>query len=51
MHTRSIFILERKEGETGKQRERQRRESASVGALRKNGLGVCHKTNRWEKPS
>ena len=24
MHTRTIFILERKEGETGKQRERQR---------------------------
>ncbi len=31
MHTRAISILERKEGETGKQRERQReRESVQV---------------------
>ncbi len=52
MHTHAIFILEWKEGETGKQRERDReRECASVGALRKEGLGIHHKTNRWEKPS
>jgi hypothetical protein len=38
MHTRVIFILERKEGEIGKQRERQReRVCARVGALRKEG--------------
>ncbi len=52
MHTRAIFILEQKEGETGKQRERDReRECACVGALQKEGLGVRHKTNHWEKPS
>ncbi len=32
MHTRAIFILERKEGEIGRERE-----SVSVGALRKEG--------------
>jgi hypothetical protein len=37
MHTRVIFILEWKEGETGKQRERQRKASDSMGALRKDG--------------
>jgi hypothetical protein len=48
MHTRSIFILERKEGETTRETEK---ESASVGALRKDELGIRHKTNHWEKPS
>ncbi len=38
MHTRTIFILEQKEGEIGKQRERQReRVCASVGVLWKEG--------------
>ncbi len=41
-------------GKKGKQANNERdreRESASVGALQKNELGVRHKTNRWEKPS
>jgi hypothetical protein len=41
-------------GKKGKQANNERyreRESASVGALRKNELGVRHKANRWEKPS
>ncbi len=41
-------------GKKGKQANNERdreRESASVGALRKDELGVRHKTNRWEKPS
>jgi hypothetical protein len=37
MHTRSIFILEQKEGETGKYERDRERECASVGALRKEG--------------
>ncbi len=45
MHTRTIFILERKEGETGKQRERQRKRMCECGSVAR------HKTNRWEKPS
>ena len=41
-------------GKKGKQANNERdreRESVSVGALRKNELGVHHKTNCWEKPS
>ncbi len=49
MHTRVIFILERKEGETGKQRERQRKRVWEH--CGKTDLGVCHKTDHWEKPS
>ena len=30
MHTRAIFILEQKEGETGKQRERQRKRVCEI---------------------
>ncbi len=33
MHTRAIFILERKEGETGKQRERQRKRVCECGRV------------------
>jgi len=33
MHTRAIFILERKEGETGKQRERQRKKVCEYGSV------------------
>ncbi len=33
MHTRIIFILERKEGETGKQRERQRKRVCKCGSV------------------
>jgi hypothetical protein len=51
MHTHTIFILERKEGETGKQRERQRESVRVWEHCGKKELGVCHKTDRWEKPS
>ena len=33
MHTRAIFILERKEGGTGKQRERQRKRVCECGSV------------------
>jgi hypothetical protein len=33
MHTRAIFILEWKEGETGKQRERQRKRMCECGSI------------------
>ena len=33
MHTRTIFILEQKEGETGKQRERQRKRVCECGSI------------------
>ena len=50
MHTRVIFILKRKDGDTGKQRERQRkRESASVGAFIKLTIGKIPLTSFWDK--
>ena len=33
MHTLALFILERKEGETGKQRERQRKREYECGSV------------------
>jgi hypothetical protein len=33
MHTRALFILERKVGETGKQRERQRKSEYECGSI------------------
>ena len=33
MHTRAIFILEQKEAETGKQRERQRKSECECGSV------------------
>jgi hypothetical protein len=33
MHTRVIFLLKRKEGETGKQRERQRKSECKCGSI------------------
>jgi hypothetical protein len=33
MHTHAIFILEQKEGETGKQRERQRKRECECGSV------------------
>ena len=33
MHTHTIFILERKEGETGKLRERQRKRECKCGSV------------------
>ncbi len=46
MHTRVIFILERKEGETGKQRERQRESVCECGSVveRKNLASVIKLT-------
>ncbi len=41
----------RKKGKQANNERDRERESASVGALGKNELGVCHKTNHWEKPS
>ena len=49
-HTAAIFILERKEGEIGRQRERPRESVCECGSIAQNGLGVRHKTNRWENP-
>jgi hypothetical protein len=49
--TAAVFILERKEGEIGRQRERSRESVCECGSVAQNGLGVRHKTNRWEKPS
>ncbi len=51
MHTRPIFILKRKEGETGKQRETEKESVRVWEHCRKKELGVCHKTDHWEKPS
>ncbi len=51
MHTRVIFILEQKEGEIGKQRERQRESVRVWERCGKKDLGVGNKTNRWEKPT
>ena len=51
MHTRTIFILKQKEGEIGKQRERQRERVRVWERCGKKDLGVCHKTDHWEKPS
>jgi len=39
----------RKKGKQANNERDRERESASVGALRKNELGIPHKTNRWEK--
>jgi hypothetical protein len=52
MHTRIIFICEKKEGETGKQRERDRecvcvRQNERCG---KTDIGIHHKTNNWKNP-
>jgi hypothetical protein len=53
MHTHTIFILERKEGEIGKQREREtEKERVRLWELcGKKDLGVCHKTDHWEQPT
>jgi len=51
MHTRVIFIPKQKEGEIGKQRERQRESVRVWERCRKKDLGVGHKTNHWEKPT
>jgi hypothetical protein len=59
MHTRAIFILERKEGETGKQRERQRKRVCECGSIaeRRNlayviklTVGKNPVTSFWDKP-
>jgi hypothetical protein len=46
MHTRAIFILEWKEGETGKQRERQRKRMCECGSIaeRWNSVSVIKLT-------
>jgi hypothetical protein len=38
MHTRVLFILERKEGETGKQRERQRKRECECWSIAERRL-------------
>ncbi len=59
MHTRAIFILERKEGETGKQRERQRKrvwecgsvaEGKNLASVIKLTVGKNPVTSFWDKP-
>jgi hypothetical protein len=59
MPTRAIFILERKEGETGKQRERQRKRECECGSVaeRRNlasviklTIGENPVTSFWDKP-
>ena len=58
MHTRTIFILEQKEGETGKQRERQRKrvcecgsvvERRILGSVIKLTVGKNPVTSFWDK--
>jgi hypothetical protein len=59
MPTRAIFILEWKEGETGKQRERQRKRECECGSVaeRRNLASVIKLTvgknpvnSFWDKP-
>ncbi len=53
MHTRAIFILEQKEGETGKQRERQRKrvcECGNLASVIKLTIGKNPVTSFWDKP-
>ncbi len=59
MHTSAIFILERKEGETGKQQERQRKRVCECGSIaeRRNlasviklTVGKNPVTSFWDKP-
>jgi hypothetical protein len=59
MHTRTIFILKQKEGETGKQRERQRKRMCECGSVaeRRNlasvimlTVGKNPVTSFWDKP-
>ena len=58
MHTRAIFILEQKEGETGKQRERQRERVCECGSVAerrilasviKLTIGKNPATSFWDK--
>ena len=50
MHNRVIFIRKRKEGETGKQRERQRESVQECERCGKTDFGIRHKTGRWKNP-
>jgi hypothetical protein len=59
MHTRVIFILKRKEGETGKQREGQRKrvckcggveERSNLASVIKLTIGKNPVTSFWDKP-
>jgi hypothetical protein len=50
MHTRVIFIRKQKEGETGKQQERQRESVQECECCGKTDVGVRHKTGRWKNP-
>jgi hypothetical protein len=59
MHTHAIFILKRKEGETGKQQERQRErvcewgsvaERRNLASVIKLTVGKNPVTNFWDKP-
>jgi hypothetical protein len=50
MHTRVIFILKRKEGETGKQRERQKERVRVWEHCGKMDIGIHHKTGCWKNP-
>jgi hypothetical protein len=58
MHTRAIFILEQKEGEIGKQRERQRKRVCECGSVAerrilayviKLAIGKNPLTSFWDK--
>jgi hypothetical protein len=58
MHTLAIFILERKEGEIGKQRERQRKRECECGSIKerrilasviKLTIGKNPLTSFWDK--
>ncbi len=51
MHTRDLFIHERKEGETGKQRERQKKRECECGCIVERRMMVSViKTDRWKNP-
>ncbi len=52
MHTRAIFILEQKERGNRQTRRETDRESVRVWErCGEKDLGVCHKTDHWEKPA
>ncbi len=51
MHTRVIFILKWKEGETGKQRERQRKSECECGSVaERRTLASIIKLGNWKNP-
>ncbi len=51
MHTRVIFILEQKEGNRQTAGDTEKENVRVWEHCGKKDLGICHKTDRCEKPS